>query len=459
MSAVTADLIRRYDKPGPRYTSYPTAVEFHEGVDARVYAEHLRRASAAADEPLSLYLHLPFCEERCLYCGCNVVITRKREVEERYLEVLKREIRDVASRLGDRRRVSQYHWGGGTPTYLTPDEMRDLQGHVLTAFELAADAEVAIEIDPRVTTREHLEAIRELGFNRLSMGVQDFDREVQECVHRVQPYAETRDLVERARALGIGSINVDLIYGLPLQRPETFRKTLEQVLEIRPERVAVYSYAHVPWLKVQQRRILEETLPTPDVKLELIASAVSAFRGAGYLAIGMDHFALPEDELGRALVDGTLWRNFMGYTVRHAPDMIACGMSGIGDVAGAYFQHQKKLIRYQRAVEAGELPVERGVVLSDDDKLRRYVITALMCAFRVDYGEVAARFGVDFEAAFGDELEALKAFEDDGFVRVGEGAIEVLEPGRLFVRNVAMVFDAYLAKQRAASTPRFSRTV
>jgi oxygen-independent coproporphyrinogen-3 oxidase len=458
MKTVTADLIRRYDRPGPRYTSYPTAVEFHEGVGADVYAERLRRASEAVDDPIALYLHLPFCEERCLYCGCNVVITRKREVEEHYLKVLQREIRDVASRLGDRRKVRQYHWGGGTPTYLSPSEMRALQAVVTSELDVEPDAEVAVEIDPRVTTQEHLEAIRELGFNRLSMGVQDFTPEVQREVNRVQPYEDTRDLVERARALGFGSINVDLIYGLPLQNPVSFQRTLELVLQIRPERLAVYSYAHVPWLKVQQRRILEEHLPVPEVKFELIASAVRTFRQAGYLAIGMDHFALPEDELGRALEEGTLWRNFMGYTVRHAPDMVACGMSSIGDVAGAYVQNEKKLIRYEKAVEAGQLAVERGVVLSDDDKLRRHVITAIMCAFHLDFGAVEERFGIDFRSYFREELEALRPMQDDGFLHLHDDHLQVVEEGRLFVRNICMVFDAYLKRARDEK-PVFSRTV
>ena len=463
-SAVTADLIRRYDRPGPRYTSYPTAVEFHEEVDAATYAEHLEHSAQRVDEPLSLYLHLPFCEERCLYCGCNVVITRKREVEQRYLGFLEREVRDVAQRLGRRRRVRQYHWGGGTPTYLTPDEMRHVHHVVRGEFDLEDDAEIAIEIDPRVTTAGHLDAIRELGFNRLSLGVQDFTPEVQQAINRIQPYEETRELIERARGMGLGSINVDLIYGLPLQTPETFQQTLEQVLAIRPDRLAVYSYAHMPWIKVQQRRILEEQLPTPEVKLELIARALDTFRRGGYLAIGMDHFALPEDEMGQALTRGTLWRNFMGYTVRHAPDMVGCGMSSIGDVDGAFFQNEKKLIRYEKAVEAGRLPVEKGLVLSADDKLRRYVITALMCAFRVDFSEVEKRFGVDFHHTFATELRDLRTLEDDGFVTLHDDHIEVVDNGRLFVRNVAMVFDTYLRTKHqpaegSTAPPRFSRTV
>jgi len=454
---VTADLLRRYDRPGPRYTSYPTAVEFHEGVGAARYAEHLARA-ARVDAPLSFYIHLPFCEERCLFCGCNVVITRKREVVRRYLDLLVREIHDVAGRLGTRRRLSQYHWGGGTPTYLTPDEMRELQAEVFGEFAIDPGAEVAVEVDPRVTTPEHMAALCELGFNRLSMGVQDFTPEVQEAVNRIQSFERTRDLVALARRLGFASVNIDLIYGLPHQTPETFQRTLEQVVVIRPDRVAVYSFAHVPWLKGQQRKLDVEALPAPSTKIELFARAIDAFTGAGYLPIGMDHFALPEDELGRALADGTLWRNFMGYTVKHAPDMVACGVSGIGDVSGAFFQNRKVLHEYERAVEAGELPVGRGYVLTPDDHVRRYVITSLMCTFRVDVPEVERRFDVRFWEAFSRERESLRPFEADGFVRVAPERIEVVGAGRLFVRNVCMAFDAHLSKH-AGEKARFSRTV
>ena len=457
MPTITAERIRRYDRPGPRYTSYPTAAEFHGGVDAAVYDAHLGRAAGAQGDPLSLYLHLPFCAERCFYCGCNVVITRKREVAERYLEGLEREIRAVGERLNRRRRLRQLHWGGGTPTYLSTEELRRLGSVVRDTFDLEGDAELAIEIDPRVTSVEQLEALRTLGFNRLSLGVQDFTPEVQRAVHRLQPFAPTAALLGAARGMGYASINVDLIYGLPRQTPQTFSETLDLVLRLRPERVAVYSYAHMPWLKVQQRRIPEEDLPSPAVKLELIAGAISAFRGAGYRSIGMDHFALPEDELGRALDEGTLWRNFMGYTVRQAPDLIGCGMSAISDVAGGLFQNDPKLIRYQRAADAGRWATCRGVVLSAEDRLRRFVITSLMCRFAVDVAEVEARFAVDFAATFGRELRALGPFVDDGFVEVSGDEIRVVGDGPLFVRNVCMVFDTYL--KAAGEERRFSRTV
>ncbi len=456
-SSITAARIRRYDRPGPRYTSYPTAAEFHTGVDAATYDAHLRGAGSRAADPLSLYVHLPFCAERCLYCGCNVVITRKRSVAEHYLDGLTREIRAIASRLGRRRRLRQLHWGGGTPTSLTPDELRKLATVIRDSFELEPGAEMAIEIDPRVTTVEHLYTLRTLGFNRLSLGVQDFTPTVQRAVNRIQSYEQTAEMVETARGLGYGSINLDLIYGLPLQTPETFAATLDLVLRMRPERIAAYSYAHVPWLKVQQKRIRESDLPTPEVKLELLAGTIEAFRGGGYRSIGMDHFALPDDELGRALDEGTLWRNFMGYTVRQAPDMIGCGMSAISDIGGGLFQNETKLIRYQHAIDAGSRATHRGVVLTPDDHLRRYVITALMCRFAVDAADVEERFNIDFASTFASEIEALVPFVDDGFVELSHEGIRVTGDGRLFVRNVCVVFDAY--RRHPDAEQRFSRMV
>jgi oxygen-independent coproporphyrinogen-3 oxidase len=453
----TEELLRRYDRPGPRYTSYPTALEFHEGVDNAAYARALEHA-AAQRAPLSFYLHLPFCEERCLFCGCNVVITKKREVARRYVDVLAREIREVARRLGARRRVSQYHWGGGTPTYLDPEQIRGLHRVFAAEFNLEPDAEMAVEADPRVTTAEHLRALREMGFNRLSFGVQDFAREVQREVKRVQSFEQTEALVAEARGLGFDSINLDLIYGLPRQTPQSFRKTLELVRRLRPERVAVYSYAHVPWLKGHQRRIRTELLPDPKTKLSLFASAISVLREAGYLSIGMDHFALPEDELGRGAANGTLGRNFMGYTVRSAPDLIACGLSGIGSVGGAFFQNRRKLHDYERAVEEDGLAVERGYVSTPEDRLRQYVISSLMCSFKLDFSELERRFGVRFSEAFARESQELEPLEADGLVRRVEAGLVVTDAGRLFVRNVCMVFDAHLSRSRD-DAPRWSRTV
>jgi oxygen-independent coproporphyrinogen-3 oxidase len=458
---VTPDLLRKYDRPGPRYTSYPTAVEFNPAYDAQAYFGSLEQAAARADDPLSLYLHLPFCEHRCTFCGCNVVITRHREVEQKYLTYLHREIREVSRRLGRRRKVVQYHWGGGTPTYLAVEEMRALQQVVTECFDIQPDAESAIEVDPRVTSREQIDLLRAMGFNRLSMGVQDFDPEVQAIINRNQTERQTRELFAYSRNAGFGSINVDLIYGLPLQKPETFAKTLDAVIELRADRVAVYSYAHVPWLRTQQKGFDPAMLPSGEQKLELFCIAREAFVQAGYRQIGMDHFAVPEDELAKAVESRTLSRNFMGYTVKSAPDMIGLGVSAIGDVAGAYAQNQKKLPRYYDALDQGLLPIDRGYRLSADDQLRRFVITQLMCNFHLDKRAVEARFGIVFDQAFEPELAQLVAPDGliaAGFVSLSREALDVEPLGRLFVRNVAMLFDRYLAG-RSAGAPIFSRTI
>ena len=458
---VTPDLLRKYDRPGPRYTSYPTAVEFSSDYDAPAYFKSLEQAAAHADDPLSLYVHLPFCEHRCTFCGCNVVITRRRSIAEEYLTYLHREIREVARRLGRRRKVVQYHWGGGTPTYLQVDEMRALQQVVTECFDILPDAEAAIEVDPRVTSREQIDLLRAIGFNRLSMGVQDFDPEVQAIINRNQTESQTRDLFAYSRNAGFGSINIDLIYGLPLQKAETFAKTLASVIELRADRVAVYSYAHVPWLRTQQKGFDPAILPPAELKLELLCLAREAFLKAGYLPIGMDHFALPEDELGRAVETRTLSRNFMGYTIKAAPDMIGVGVSAIGDVAGAYAQNQKKLPRYYAAIDAGSLPIDRGYRLSADDHIRRYVITQLMCNFHLDKRAVEVRYGIVFDEYFAHELAEMAVSDGliaNRFVTANREALEVEPLGRLFVRNVAMLFDRYMPDKQADARI-FSRTV
>ncbi len=458
---VTPDLLRKYDRPGPRYTSYPTAVEFNAAYDASAYFASLDEAAARPDDPLSLYVHLPFCEHRCTFCGCNVVVTRHRAVSEKYLTYLHREIREVARRLGRRRRVVQYHWGGGTPTYLAIDEMRALQGVVTDCFDILPDAEAAIEVDPRVTSREQIDLLRALGFNRLSMGVQDFDPEVQAIISRNQTERQTRELFDYSRSAGFASINIDLIYGLPLQKPETFAKTLNTVIELRADRVAVYSYAHVPWLRTQQKGFDPALLPSAEQKLELFCLARETFLQAGYRPIGMDHFAVPEDELARAVETRTLSRNFMGYTIKAAPDMIGMGVSAIGDVAGAYAQNQKKLPRYYEAIDQGSLPIERGYRLSADDQIRRFVITQLMCNFHLDKRAVEDRFGIAFDQVFERELSELTAPDGliaSGFVTASRDALDVEPLGRLFVRNVAMLFDRYLLAKKADARI-FSRTV
>lgn len=456
------ELLARYNKPGPRYTSYPTAVEFHEGVTDAAYLERLAAANAASADPLSVYMHLPFCEERCSYCGCFVVITKHRDVTGRYLDYLEREIDLLAAHLPDRRQVSQLHWGGGTPTYFTADQLARLHARLRRHFTFTPEAEIGVEIDPRVTSPEQLTVLRALGFNRLSMGVQDFAPEVQQAVNRVQSYELTRSLVDHARALGFRSINIDLIYGLPFQTTGGFARTLDQVLTMRPERVAVYSFAFVPWMKAHMKHLPEESLPPADVKMALLALAQDAFTGAGYRQIGMDHFAVPEDELARALATQTLHRNFMGYTVQSARDMVALGVSAIGDVQSAFVQNTKKLNEYYDAIDAGRFPIARGYALDADDRLRRFVITELMCNGRLDVAEVERRFGIrvaDYFAAALAQLTGPGSPEADGLVEVTAVSITVTPSGRPFVRNICMAFDRYLQSRTAGPAPVFSKTV
>jgi oxygen-independent coproporphyrinogen-3 oxidase len=453
-------LIRRYDRPGPRYTSYPTAVEFHEGFTADAYRERLGAAAEASNEPLSLYVHLPFCEERCAYCGCAVIATKKRNVAETYLEYLAREIGMLSSRLGGRRRVVQYHWGGGTPTYLTLEQLARLDATVRRHFDIGSDAECAIEVDPRVTTREQITLLRRLGFNRLSFGIQDFTEAVQEAIRRRQPLEQTSGLYWFAREAGFDSINFDLVYGLPRQTVDTFRATLESVTDLLPDRIAVYSYAHVPWLRPNQRVIDPADLPDAHGKRMLLGAAIDTFVRSGYVPIGMDHFALPDDDLAIAARGHSLQRSFMGYTTRPAPDSVAVGISAIGDVRGAFAQNFKTLARYYQAIDAGAFPIERGYALSNDDKIRRYVIMELMCNFLVSRRAVEEMFGINFAAYFAKELTSLGAADGpvgDALLEIDDDALTVTPRGRLFVRNVCMTFDRYLPSHEGR--PVFSRTI
>ena len=459
-AADVATLVERYDRPGPRYTSYPTAVEFHTGFGADEYRTRLEAAATRRDEPLSLYTHVPFCESRCAYCGCAVVATRKRDVAATYLDYLTREIAMLAAALGGRRRVVQYHWGGGTPTYLSTGQIARLDGIVQRYFDVADDAERAIEIDPRVTTKEQLLLLRRLGFNRLSFGVQDFNKTVQQAIQRHQTEAQTRELYGMARAAGFASINFDLVYGLPCQTVASFEQTLKSVVDMRPDRIAVYSYAHVPWLRPNQKAIDPLDLPGAGEKRRLLAAAIDAFGAAGYESIGMDHFALADDDLAEAARSRRLHRNFMGYTTRPAPDSVAVGVSAIGDVGGAFAQNHKSLARYYEAIDAGRFPIERGYALTSDDQLRRFVIGELMCNFRLDGEDVRRRFGVAIDDYFAGEIESLRGADGpvaDGLLEIAPDALTVTGRGRLFVRNICMAFDRYLAAH--AGRPVFSRTM
>ena len=456
----TADLLARYDRPGPRYTSYPTAVEFHDGFGVAEYERRLAEANVLGDAPLSLYVHLPFCEERCLFCGCHVIVTKHKEMAAPYLELLKRETQLLAARLPERRRVAQLHLGGGTPTYYTPAQLTDLLTPLLREFRPVPGAELALEADPRVTTIAHLDALADLGFNRISLGVQDLTPAVQEAVNRVQSLEQTAALIEHARTRGFRGINVDLIYGLPLQTPESFERTVDAVISLGVDRTAVYSFAFVPWVRGNQKKLDETLLPDAETKVALFAIARERFLEAGYEPIGMDHFARPDDELARARHAGRLRRNFQGYTVIPGDDVLGLGISAIGDVRGAYVQNEKKLSTYEAAVTAGVLPVARGVARSADDDVRRAVIHELMCNMRVDTGAVEREFGIDFASYFADDLAELGEHERAGMVRVSPERIDVTPVGELFIRNLAMCFDRYQREKHAtAAKPVFSRTV
>jgi len=459
IASVTADLLAKYDRAGPRYTSYPTAVEFHEGFTPERYFEKLEQAAARPEEPLSVYVHLPFCRERCSFCGCNVIITQKPGVAADYIADLEREVALVAKRLGKRTRLVQYHWGGGTPTYLSLEEIERVWRSFADRFTFEPGAEIAIEVDPRVTTHRQAELLKRLGFNRISMGVQDFDSDVQEAVNRYQTFNQTKDLHEHLRGLGIESINFDFIYGLPHQTPESFRKTIQLALELRPDRVAVYSYAFVPWIKAHQKAIRLEDLPAREVKLELFGIAHELFTGAGYQQIGMDHFALQTDSLARAARERTLYRNFMGYTTHPAKDFVGFGVSAIGDLGGAFAQNTKKLNRYKEALDRGRPPIERGFERSRDDEIRRDVIQSLICNFFLDIRAIERAHRIDFASYFADPLRELdQGPGSNGFLTRTPEAIEVTPQGRLFVRNICMAFDAYL-KRHEGEKQVFSRTV
>ena len=454
---ISEEFLAGYNRPGPRYTSYPTAPVWRDDIGPDDLEQFFAQAEAAKS-PVSLYMHLPFCESLCLFCACNVVITKDHGVAPPYLATLKREIEYVSRHVSRQRRVAQFHWGGGTPTYLTPAQMEDLFGYASERFAFAPDAEIGIEVDPRVTSRQHLESLRRLGFNRLSLGIQDFDPEVQQTIHRIKPFEMTRDLIHAARALGFPSINVDLIYGLPHQTAERFAHTVERVLELAPDRVAMFSYAHVPWLRKQQGALALH-LPEGMEKFRIFCAGLGKFLGAGYQYIGMDHFAKPDDELAVAQRNRTLHRNFQGYTTKAGADLYGLGVSAISGIVDAYAQNFRDVPQYTEAVERRGLATMRGYRLSEDDRLRRAVISRLLCHAVIHKDEIAGEFGVNFDDYFAAELEHLQPFVADRLVRLTADEISVTPLGRIFIRNVAMLFDPYLEKQRLAERPLFSKTL
>ncbi|HVB57723.1 MAG TPA: oxygen-independent coproporphyrinogen III oxidase [Candidatus Acidoferrales bacterium] len=451
------EILEKYNRPGPRYTSYPTAPVWKDDFGPADLEENYARADAR-ETPLSLYMHLPFCESLCLFCACNVSIQKDKNVLIPYLAALKREIEHVGGRVSKNRRVIQFHWGGGTPTYLSPAQMEDLFGYTRERFAFAADAEIGIEVDPRVTNAAHLEALRRLGFNRLSMGIQDFQPKVQETIHRVQPYEMTRDLIQVARELGFESLNVDLIYGLPYQTAESFQATIDQALTLVPDRVAMFSYAHVPWLKKQQGAF-QTHLPEGKEKFRIFRAGLTRFLAAGYLYIGMDHFARPGDELAMAQQKRTLHRNFQGYTTKAGADLYGMGVSAISSIGEAYAQNRREVPAYQDAVASRGIATMRGYRLSADDLLRRSVIGRLLCHTVIIKNEVEREFAISFDEYFAAELGHIEEQSAEGLVVLQPGEIRVTPLGRIFIRNVAMVFDRYLHEQQMDQRPLFSKTL
>jgi oxygen-independent coproporphyrinogen-3 oxidase len=449
---IDADLIRKYGISGPRYTSYPTADRFVEAFDAAAYRYWLgNRNIGGFSRPLSLYVHLPFCDTICYYCACNKIVTRDHGRSAKYVEYLEREARLVAAEMGEDRNVSQLHWGGGTPTFLSDPEMVALMRVLATHFNLAADGEYSIEVDPRKVTPERIGLLAELGFNRISLGVQDFDPVVQRAVNRIQSIAETEGIIRAARLRGFRSVNVDLIYGLPKQTLEGFSRTLEQVVESEPDRIALYSYAHLPTVFKPQRRILDADLPAGETKLALLAKAIEFLQSQGYVYIGMDHFAKPGDDLAVAQRQGRLTRNFQGYSSSGDADIVGLGVSAIGKLGAAYSQNVKDLEGYYARLDDGQLPVLRGIELSADDLVRRAVIQALACQFEVSKESISIAHLVDFDKYFAKELEMLGQHEREGLVRMDDEWITVTPQGRLLVRVLCMAFDKYLwAAQRRA---------
>ena len=455
MSSSTLDLLRKYSVPGPRYTSYPTAPYFHTGFGEADWLAALAEADPARG--LSLYAHIPFCDSLCYYCGCNMVATRDYSKTVPYLASLEHEIAQTAARVDPARRVHQLHWGGGTPTYLNPDDIRRLMDTMRRYFTLAPDAEVSCEVDPRELTFEHLAALRESGFNRVSFGVQDMDPSVQEAVNRIQSEGLIRQVIGWSRELEFSSINLDLIVGLPKQTVDSFRRTLDRVVDWAPDRLAVFAYAHVPWIKKHQKLINEADLPDLATRLALQEAVNQALGAAGYVNIGLDHFARPEDELVRAQRNKTLWRNFQGYTTHKDSDILAFGVSSISQTTDVYMQNEKNLKRYEaRAADRG-FAVERGVKLTRDDRIRRDAITRVMCDLELDFAAFGREWGIAFGDYFAESLADLAPLAADGLVEIRTDRLVVTPTGRLFLRNIGMCFDRYL-KEAASEQPRYSKT-
>lgn len=443
---ISAELIEKYGRPGPRYTSYPTAPDWKKNFGPEDFSNKLKESNQS-QRPLSLYFHIPFCEERCTFCACSVIATKKHEVTDSYLKALIKEMGHVANFLDKTRLVEQIHWGGGTPTYLSYEQIKILFDDIAENFTISDEAEISIEIDPRVTTDDQLKTLRRLGFNRVSLGVQDFEPEVQKETGRIQSQKETKHVVDLAREIKFESINIDLVYGLPKQTPQTFQQTIKKVLLLDPDRIALFNFAFVPWMYPHQRKILEKNLPNPITKLKMFCHAIEVFQKNGYEFIGLDHFAKKADELTKAKNNGTMYRNFQGYTTKANCDLIGMGVTSISSVDGCFAQNAKKLKEYEEAMAQGKLATRHGLKLNKDDLIRQGVIREIFCHQKV--------LGLDFTGYFATERERLKPLKQDGLIRLKEDSLEVTPLGRLFLRNIGIVFDAYLKPGEG----KFSKTV
>jgi oxygen-independent coproporphyrinogen-3 oxidase len=454
---VNLDLVRKYNQPGPRYTSYPPATKFAAAFSTEELMARIEQNNASEARDLSLYFHLPFCKSLCWYCGCNTIITTQQGQSAAYLDLIERELDLVKSRLNPSRKVVQLHFGGGTPTFLLPEELWRLGEMIHDRFRISDDVEFGVEIDPRRLTKDHVKALKAIGCNRASLGVQDHNPAVQVAVHRIQPKEMTEQAIAWMREIGINLINIDLIYGLPHQTPESFAKTLDEVIAFRPDRLAVFSYAHVPWIKPSQKLLQTDALPTAETKLQLLKKTIEKLTAdEQFVYIGMDHFARPDDELAIAQKNKTLQRNFQGYSTRGNADIYSFGISSISQAEGAYWQNLKELPAYKEALARGQFPVERGYFLSEEDKLRRTTIMRLMCDLGLNYAEMSQLLGVNFAEHFSSEIASLEDLEADGLLHRSENGVEVTDMGRLLIRNIAMRFDAYLPQE---SERRFSRTI
>ncbi len=447
----------KYSRPGPRYTSYPTAPEFHTNFSQSDLIEKFK--SQSDDRPLSLYIHIPFCRSACYFCGCNVIFTSKEDKKVRYIEYLKKELKILAQHLNTNRTVTQMHFGGGTPTFLSALQLKEVLDAIKDTFpNFSSDAEISCEIDPRYFTKEHMDVLKEAGTNRVSFGVQDLDPKVQETIHRIQPFETTQNVVKIARDAGINSINIDLIYGLPYQTKETFAKTIRDIITLNPDRLAVFNYAHVPWMMKTQRKFDETTFAPPSTKLEILKDTIEFFESNGYKMVGMDHFAKPEDELFKAIEKGELHRNFQGYTTKGGADLIGIGVTSIGDGVDYYVQNFKDLKTYEEAIDSGNLPVFKGYKLNDDDMLRQYVIMELMSNFSLDIKRCEEKFQINFKEYFSDALKALEEFQEAELLTITDSKIEANSTGAMLIRNISMPFDAYL-NNIPEDKRRFSKTI